>query len=64
MENNFIEPVCEIVRFEQTDIVTISGCGCNVGGEDFGEGQNETCTSANVSCSCDPNYDDPSANCA
>lgn len=61
MKNNFKEPVCEIVRFDQIDIVTISGCGCNVGGIEFDS--NETCTGANTECTCSPNQDDPSANC-
>lgn len=62
MKTMFEEPSFEVVRFKN-DLIVTSTCGCNVGGYDFGPGENESCSGANVSCSCDPNYDDPSANC-
>ena len=62
MKNAFVKPSCEVVKFGNSVIVT-STCSCfyEYIGEDLGS--DETCTGANVSCSCKPNYDDPSANC-
>ena len=61
MKHIFKEPICDIVRFDQIDIIRTSVCGCNVGGMQFDT--NETCTGANTQCTCSPNQEDPSANC-
>lgn len=58
----FEKPLCKVIHFDN-DVLTTSSCGCNVGGIDFGAGANSTCTGANIECSCNPNYDDPNANC-
>jgi len=61
MKPMFDKPLCEVVKFTNDVIVTSPGCSCFYDGEDFET--DDTCTGGNVACTCNPNYDDPSANC-
>ena len=59
MKSNFINPTCEVVRFTNDNIVTLSNCGCyyeETG--DLGEGADVICPGANINCECAWNYDD------
>lgn len=58
----FERPVYELVKFGGS-IITSSSCSCFFEEIGFDLIKNETCTGANISCSCSPNYDDPSQNC-
>lgn len=62
MKKSFVKPSCEVVRFSNSVIAT-SVCACFYPevGEDLLN--DSTCVGANISCSCNPNYDDPNANC-
>ncbi len=57
----FKKPFCEVVYFGNSIIATSGSCGCDVGGIVFET--NTVCTGGNVTCTCNPNNDDPSANC-
>lgn len=62
MKSVFEKPSFEVVRFHGTVLALSGNCGCYYADVDFGT--DDTCTGANVSCGCNPNYDDPSANCS
>ena len=63
MSKKFMEPMYEVVRFDQNDIVTAS-CQCNVAGMDLGAGSNQSCSIAEGNapeCMCGEDLDQ---NCA
>lgn len=55
MKKRFSEPFCEVVRFHISDVVrTSTACCCDVEGDDWGQGENETtCVGKNLpECTC------------
>lgn len=62
MKKTFEKPCFEVVSF-RGNVIATSVCGCNIGGIDIGGCDENVCSAANVACTCNPNYDDPNANC-
>lgn len=54
MKKSFTTPSCEVIRFQFKDIVTSSNtCYCNVGGYDYGMGEDDDCIGKNnPECTC------------
>ena len=60
MVKSFVKPFCEVVRFSGS-IMTVSGCGCWDGEDDWGTGAD--CTSDIAYCDCEKNNLPGQANC-
>lgn len=62
MKSSFDKPSFEVIHFT-SDVIVTSACGCYYEEVGIDYGTDETCVGANIKCTCDPNYDDPSQNC-
>lgn len=52
MKKNFVEPSCEVVRFNKSIITTSNFCYCDIGGYDYGQGEDECVGKNNPACTC------------
>lgn len=63
MKQSFEKPMFDIIRFNR-DVITSSGCSCDIGGYDFGGCNQNVCTTINTYCDCQTNtVDETKANC-
>ena len=64
MKGQFVEPICDVVRFDKKILTQASICGCFDGTTDWGTGDS-TCPNLNLpECGCKLNTTDPTlGNC-